>query len=235
MSRDRLVDALWGANPLRSAVQSLQVHVHGLRQALGTERIETHGTGYRLRLEPEELDFERFRRLSDRGAQALASGRAADAADDLRAALALWRGSPLADLGGEPVAEAEAPQLEDRRLQALELSNDAQLAPGRHEQLIPGPEQLIASEPNRERFRAQHVLALYRSGRQKEALEAFRTAREELVEELGVDPSPDLQELERQILRHDPSLAAPVAPKPGECGCPRRRRLWSGGGSRLLP
>jgi len=220
VSREALVDALWGSEPPRSAVQSLQVYVHGLRQALGSERIETHGSGYRLPVEESEVDLARFERLLERGGRALAEGRPADSADDLRAALALWRGSALADLGGEPVAEAEAARLEDRRLTAQELLNDARLALGEHEQLVPELERLIAAEPYRERFRTQHLLALYRAGRQKEALEAYRAARDALVEELGVDPSPELQELERQILRHDPALAAPAAPERGRVQLP---------------
>ncbi len=103
VSRDRIVDALWGAEPPRSVVSSLQVYVHGLRKALGAERIERHGTGYRLQLEPEELDLGRFERLVEAAARALAAGRAADAAEDLRRALDLWTGEPLADLAGEPV------------------------------------------------------------------------------------------------------------------------------------
>jgi predicted ATPase/DNA-binding SARP family transcriptional activator len=220
VSREALVDALWGAEPPRSAVQSLQVYVHGLRQALGGGRIETVGSGYRLPLDDGELDLVRFERLLDQGGRALAAGRPADAADDLRAALALWRGSALADLGGEPVAEAEAPRLEDRRLAAQELLNDAQLALGRHEALVPELERLIAAEPYRERFRAQHILALYRAGRQTDALAAYRVARDALVEELGVEPSPELQELERRILRHDPSLTAPPPSQPGEVRLP---------------
>jgi predicted ATPase/DNA-binding SARP family transcriptional activator len=214
VSRDRLVDVLWGAEPPRSAVSSLQVYVHGLRKALGTERIETHGTGYALRLDPDEFDVARFERLVERASEALASGRPADAAEDLRNALLLWGGSPLADLAGEPVGDAEAPQLEERRLHAIELLHDAELALGRHEELVPELERLIASEPYRERLRAQHVLALYRSGRQTDALDAFRATRALLVEELGVDPGPELQALERRILQHDPSLAAPEAPAP---------------------
>jgi predicted ATPase/DNA-binding SARP family transcriptional activator len=220
VSREALVDALWGSEPPRSAVQSLQVYVHGLRQALGAEWIERHGSGYRLPLAGAELDLSRFERLVEGGTRALADGRPADAADDLRAALALWRGSALADLGGEPVAEAEASRLEDRRLGAYELLNDAELALGRHEELVPELERLIAAEPYRERFRAQHVLALYRAGRQTEALAAYRAARDALVEELGVDPSPELQELERRILRHDPSLAAPPVQERGRVRLP---------------
>src|ERR1700749_533013 len=214
VSRDRLLGALWGAEPPKSAVSSLQVYVHGLRRALGGERIERHGTGYRLHLDPSELDLSRFERLVEQAAAALASGRAADAAEDLRHALDLWNGAPLADLAGEPVHEAEAAQLDEQRLRAVELINDAELALGRHDELVPELERLIAAEPYREHARAQHALALYRSGRQADALAACRAARELLVEELGVDPGPELQELERRILRHDPALAAPETPTP---------------------
>src|SRR5580765_5854051 len=220
VARERIVDELWAGHPPRAAVQSLQVYVHGLRQALGADRIETRGTGYRLRLGPGELDYERFERLVEGASQALATERPADAAEDLRAALGLWRGSPLADLSGEAVAATEAPRLDDRRVHALELLHDAELALGRHDDLIPELERSIAEEPYRERFRAQHVLALYRSGRQTEALEAYRAARDVLVEELGIDPGPELQELERLILRHDPSLAAPPAPEPAQVQLP---------------
>ena len=219
LSRERLIDHLWGADPPRSAVQSLQVYVHGLRQALGAERIETRGTGYRLRLDAGELDVARFERLVAAGSDSLASGRPADAAEDLRAALGLWRGSALSDLSGEPVA-SEAATLDERRLGALELVNEAELALGHHSELLPALERLIAEEPYRERFRVQYVLALYRSGRQKAALDAYRSAREALVEELGVDPGPELQELERRILRHDPSLAAPAPPEPPRLSLP---------------
>jgi predicted ATPase/DNA-binding SARP family transcriptional activator len=220
VSRDRLVDMLWGAEPPRSAVSSLQVYVHGLRRVLGTERIERHGTGYRLGLDPAELDLSRFERLVDAAAAALGAGRAGEAAEDLGRALALWRGAPLADLAGEPVHEAEVAQLEERRLRALELLHDANLALGRDDELVPELERLIAAAPYRERFRAQHALALYRSGRQADALAACRAARELLVEELGVDPGPELQELERRILRHDPSLAAPSGPTPSRLQLP---------------
>ena len=220
VSRDRLVDALWGAGPPRSAVSSLQVYVLGLRRALGAERIERHGTGYRLQLEPAELDLSRFEQLVEGASEALSAGRAADAAEDLRRALALWIGAPLADLVGEPVHQAEAAQLEERRLRALELLHDADLTLGRHDGLVPELDRLIAAEPYRERFRAQHALALYRSGRQVDALAACRAARELLVDELGIDPGPELQELERRILQHDPTLAAPEAPAPARLRLP---------------
>jgi predicted ATPase/DNA-binding SARP family transcriptional activator len=210
--RERLVDAVWGDSPPRSAVQSLQVYVHALRRALGADRVETRGTGYRLRLEPGELDLARFEQLTARGGDALASGRPADAAEDLRRALALWIGAPLGDLAGEPVHAAEAAQLEERRLRAIELLHDAELALGQHHTLVPELQRLIAAEPYRERLRIQHALALYRAGRQADALAACRAARELLVEELGIDPSPELRELEGRILRHDPTLAAPDTP-----------------------
>ncbi len=194
--------------------------MHGLRRALGPERIETHGKGYRLRLDPGELDLDDFERLVARAAADLASGRAADAAEDLRRALTRWRGVPLADLAGEGVFETEGAQLEERRLRAVELLHEAELALGRHDDLVPELERLIAAEPYRERLRVQHALALYRSGRQADALAACRAARELLVEELGVDPGPELQELERGILRHDPALAAPAAPGPAHVRLP---------------
>ncbi|MDX6370765.1 MAG: hypothetical protein QOG93_2267 [Gaiellaceae bacterium] len=220
VARDRLIDELWGGAPPRSAAQSLQVYVHGLRQALGADRIETHGTGYRLRVEPGELDLERFDRLVAGAAKSLSSSQPADAAEDIRMALGLWRGSPLADLGGEPVAQTEAARLEDRRLRALELLNDAELALGRHDELVSELERLIAADPFRERFRFQYVLALYRSGRQRDALEAYRAARDTFVEELGIDPGPELQELERQMLRQDASLTAPEPPEAGRVRLP---------------
>jgi predicted ATPase/DNA-binding SARP family transcriptional activator len=212
VTRERLVDAVWGDAPPRSAVQSLQVYVHALRRALGADRVETRGTGYRLRLDPDELDLARFEELVERGREALAAGRPGDGAKDLGRALELWVGAPLADLAGEPVHETETAQLEERRLRALELLHDAQLALGQHDALVPELQRLIAAEPYRERLRIQHALALYRAGRQADALAACRAARELLVEELGVDPSPELRELEGQILRHDPALAAPQAP-----------------------
>ncbi len=209
VSRDRLVDALWGESPPRAAVTSLQVYVHGLRQALGLERIETHGVGYSVRTEPGELDLERFEQLVDRGRRALEGDRPADAADDLRRALELWLGPPLADLDGEPIAALHTGRLDELRLQAIELRNDAELALGRHDAVLAELESLIAEHPYRERLREQHILGLYRSGRQKDALDAYREARSALLDELGVEPGPGLRELEGAILRHDSSLAAP--------------------------
>ncbi len=212
LSRERLIDAIWGEEPPGSAANSLQVYVHGLRRVLGPERIERSGSGYRIHVEPGELDLERFESLVRHAKGALAA-RPADAADHLREALALWRGAPIADLAGEPVT-AELNGLEDARIAAIELRNDAELALGRHEELVGELAALVTEHPYRERLREQEILALYRSGRQKDALEAYRAARRVLVEELGVEPGPALQELERAVLRHDASLAAPQQQPP---------------------
>lgn len=208
--RTRLIDELWGERPPGSAVQSLQVYIHGLRQALGADRIETHGQSYRLRLEPEELDLTRFEQLVRRAQQDIEAGRADSASGRIKEALALWQGPALADLADEPLALAEAGRLEEQRLHALELRNDVELALGRHAALAAELEGLVAEHPYRDRLRRQHVLALYRSGRQKEALEAFQAARRVLDEELGIQPSQELRELERAILRQDPELTAPA-------------------------
>jgi predicted ATPase/DNA-binding SARP family transcriptional activator len=207
LPRGRLIDAIWGEDPPDSAPNSLQVYVHGLRRVLGPERIERSGGGYRIHVEAGELDLEQFETLVRRAKEALAA-RPADAADDLRDALSLWRGEPLADLAEEPVA-AELDGLADARIAAIELRNDAELALGRHEELARELAALVAEHPYRERLREQQILALYRSGRQKDALEAYRAAREALVEELGVEPGPALQALERAVLRQDEALAPP--------------------------
>ncbi len=212
MTAEQLIDGLWGEAPPASAVQSLQVYVHGLRRALGADRIETAGRGYRVVVGDEELDLDRFERALDRGRAALEAGRAEDAADDLREALAVWRGPVLADLPDETRRAAEAERLEELRLTALELRYDAELACGRHDAVVAELEALTAEHEYRERFLRQRMLALYRCDRQADALEVYREARETLAEDLGLDPSPALQELERAILRQDPSLAAPEAP-----------------------
>ncbi len=214
VSREQLIDLVWGDESPRTADGSLQVYIHGLRRLLGADRIETSGRSYRLRAEPDELDLKRFESLAARARSALGQGRAADAADDLETALALWRGAALADLAGEPEVAAAAQALEEQRVEVLELRNDAHLDDGRHEVVLAGIDALIAEHPYRERFRAQQIVALYRAGRQTEALEAYRNARTTFDDELGIEPTPALQELERAVLRHDPSLAAPAA-RPG--------------------
>ena len=212
VTAEQLIDGLWGEAPPASAVQSLQVYVHGLRRALGSERIETAGRGYRVVVGEDELDLDRFERTLERGRAALEAGRADDAVDDLRDALGVWRGTALADLPEEMRRAAEAERLEELRLTALELRFDAELTCGRHDAVVAELEALTAEHPYRERFLQQRLLALYRCDRQAEALEVYRNAREALAEDLGLDPSPALQELERAILRQDPSLAAPEAP-----------------------
>lgn len=204
--RERLVDALWGEEPPASAISSLQVYVHGLRRAVGADRFETRGNAYRVCVEPEELDVARFERLLAEARDALAGGAPSHADELLASALALWRGDALADLGDSPVRGAAA-GLEDLRLQALELRVDARLALGEHREVVAELEELVAVEPYRERLREQLVLALYRSGRQQDALDAYQDARRAL-DELGVEPGPALRELERAVLRHDPTLAA---------------------------
>jgi predicted ATPase/DNA-binding SARP family transcriptional activator len=212
VTAEQLIDGLWGEAPPASALQSLQVYVHGLRRAVGGERIETTGRGYRVVVGEDELDLDRFERTLERGRAALEAARADDAADDLREALAIWRGPALAGLPEETRRAAEAERLEELRLTALELRYDAELACGRHDAVVSELETLTAEEPYRERFLRQRMLALYRCGRQAEALEVYRNAREVLAEELGLEPSPALQELERAILRQEPGLAAPEAP-----------------------
>ena len=221
VGRDRLVDAVWGERPPANVTGSLQVYVHGLRRSLGAERIETHGGGYRLRLGEDELDLHRFDRLVERATAALAAGRSAEAADDLTRALALFAGDPLGDLRGQAAVDAAAAALEERRLHARELRGEAELALGRHAELLGELEPLIGEHPYRERLRKQQILALYRSGRQKDALDAYRAARATLVDELGVEPGPELQELERAVLCQDPALAPPAPAEPLATRLPR--------------
>jgi predicted ATPase/DNA-binding SARP family transcriptional activator len=203
--RERLVDALWGDRPPASAISSLQVYVHGLRRAVGADRLETRGNAYCVRVEPDELDVARFERLLHEARGALANGAPSHADELLVGALGLWRGDALADLGDSPVRAAAA-TLEDLRLQALELRADARLALGEHREVVAELQKLVAAEPYRERLREQLVLALYRTGRQQDALDAYQDARRSL-DELGVEPGPALRELERAVLRHDPALA----------------------------
>ena len=195
VSTDRLVDQLWGSRPPKTALNTLQFYVSQLRKLLGADRIVTRPPGYEIVVGPGELDLERFEALLAR-----------DDAGALREALALWRGPALADLAFEPFAQAETARLEELRLAALERRLDLDLDDGRDAELVGELEGLIAEHPLRERLRGQLMLALYRSGRQADALAAYQTARETLVESLGIEPGPALQELERAILRQDASL-----------------------------
>ena len=196
VSTERLIDAVWGDDPPANARSTLQVHVHALRKALGADRIVTRAPGYLARVEPGELDADRFEQLVGAGSY-----------DE---ALGLWRGPALADLAGEEFAHADAARLDEARLTAAEARIAAELEAGRHAALTAQLDALVAAHPHRERLRAQQMLALYRSGRQADALEAYRDARTAL-DELGLEPSAELRALEQQILRHDPELdvAAP--------------------------
>jgi DNA-binding SARP family transcriptional activator len=214
VSSDRLIDELWGERPPATAAKTLQVYVSHLRKALGDGTLLTRAPGYVMRLEPGQLDADRFQALLEeaRGQEpAQASGR-------LREALALWRGEPLADFRYDSFAQEEIRRLEELRLSALEERIECDLALGRHEDVLSELESLVQAHPLRERLQGQLMLALYRCGRQAEALDAYRAARRRLVEELGLEPSPELQRLERAILAHDPSLEAPARVGPPEGG-----------------
>jgi DNA-binding SARP family transcriptional activator/nucleotide-binding universal stress UspA family protein len=204
VSSDRLIEELWPQEPPRSGLTALRVRVSQLRKTLGAggERLETTPPGYRLRLAPGELDLDRFSHLVEEAADA----EPGVAAERLREALALWRGAPLADVAYESFARPAIRRLEELRLLALERRINADLALGRHLELVGEIEVLIAEHPLREHLRAQLMIALYRSGRQAEALEAYEAARRVLVEQLGLDPSPTLRQLETAILRQDPAL-----------------------------
>ena len=211
VSGDRLIDAVWGEIPPETARNTVQVHVSQLRKRLPAGALETVSPGYRLVVDPATIDLFEFVRLCDEGRSALASGDAAAAAETLRAALGLWRGAALADLASVPFARTEILRLEELRAAACEDRIDADLALGRHVQLGPELEVLVAEHPLRERLRAQLMLALYRAGRQADALSAYQRARTTLVEELGIEPGDALRRLERAILAQDPSLD--LAPK----------------------
>jgi DNA-binding SARP family transcriptional activator len=202
VSTDRLIDQLWGTAPPATAAKNIQVKVSRLRKALGEERVVTQPPGYVLRVEPSEVDLGRFEQLASEAARAAPD----DAAMKLGEALALWRGPALADLAYESFAQAEITRLEEMRLAVLEQRIHADLARGRHTQVVGELEALVARHPLREGLRRQLMLALYRSARQAEALEAYRLARTQLMEELGLEPSRELKDLEQAILRQDPVL-----------------------------
>jgi DNA-binding SARP family transcriptional activator len=210
VAADRLIGELWGESPPATAAKSIQSYVMRYRRELGAERLTTRAPGYVLNVEPDELDVAVFERLRAEARRA----EPARAAAKLREALALWRGSPLADLAYEPFAQTEILRLEELRFTALEERIDAELACGRHADLIGELETLIAAHPLRERLRGQLMLALYRSGRQAEALHVYRAARQELAEELGLEPGEALRRLERAILQQDPELELELEQRP---------------------
>jgi WD40 repeat protein/DNA-binding SARP family transcriptional activator len=207
VSAERLAGALWGEEAPAAAVRTVHVHVSRLRKALGDgEIVTTTPAGYRLRVQPGELDAERFEQLVEQGRSVLASGRADEAAATLRESESLWRGRPLADLAYEPFAHTEIARLEEQRLAALELRVEADAAAGRHAELVSELRRLVAEHPTRERLAAQLMLVLYRCGRQTEALEVYREARRTLADEIGVEPGPELRAMHDAVLRQDAAL-----------------------------
>jgi class 3 adenylate cyclase/tetratricopeptide (TPR) repeat protein len=211
VSVDRLVEDLWPGEPPETAAHALQVYVSQIRKALGSAAISTRTPGYALELDTDCVDVGRFVRLAEAGRAELHAANFAIAESALRDALALWRGAALADFLYEPFAQTEIARLEDLRLVTLEERIEAGLALGRHVELVSELDALVDAHPLRERPCAQLMLALYRSGRQPDALAAYRRVRETLVEELGIEPKRELKELEAAILRQDESLLPDVA------------------------
>jgi DNA-binding SARP family transcriptional activator/outer membrane protein assembly factor BamB len=213
---ERLVDELWGEQPPKSGARLVSTYVWQLRKSLG-DAIVTRAPGYAAVVAAENLDSACFEQLVRR-AQGLEPPAAAAA---LREALALWRGPALEGLRFASLAGQEVAQLEDRRLAALERRIDADLSLGRHDDVLSELQALAVAHPYREHVHAQLMLALYRGGRQAEALAAYRDVRRRLVDDLGIEPGPELQRLERSILAQDPALEAPAG---GASRPPRRRR-----------
>jgi DNA-binding SARP family transcriptional activator/DNA-binding beta-propeller fold protein YncE len=220
VSAERLIDELWGERPPATSAKSVQVYVSQLRRELGAhgagangELLVTRSTGYLLRVGRDDVDVNRFELALAEGERALSADEAAQAAQKLREALDLWRGPALADFAYEPFAQREIGRLEEQRLVALQARIEADLALGKHSGLIGELEALVREYPLRERLHGQLMLALYRCGRQAEALEAFREMRTRLVSELGLEPSPELRELETRILAQSSELAPPARPR----------------------
>jgi DNA-binding SARP family transcriptional activator len=203
---DRLIEELWRHDPPANAAAALQVNLSRIRKALPHDVVVTRSPGYVLHVEPDALDLDRFERLVNEGRTLLDRGLPAEASQRLRGALSLWRGPALGDFAYESFAQAAIARLEEIRLTAVELRIQADLGCGRHDDLIGELGALVVEHPVRERLRQQLMIALYRSGRQAEALDVYKDARRALVDELGIEPSGALKELERAILRHDRSL-----------------------------
>jgi DNA-binding SARP family transcriptional activator len=207
----QLIDDLWGEQPPASAKSTLESYISRLRQVLSTSGpdgpvLVTRPAGYMLDGAPEHVDAWQFRDLAARGKAAAGRGDAVAAAEALALALALWRGPALADIRAVPFAVRAGQRLEDERLAAAEILVDMRLRLGHHRELVPELEMLTAGSPYRECFRAQLMLALYRSGRQADALAAFSRARDVLTGELGIEPGRELRELEQAILLQAPEL-----------------------------
>ena len=233
VSTDRLMDHLWGERQPAAGTTALRVRVSQLRKALGAggDALVTRPPGYALVVDPDRYDLRRFERGLDEAERALRAGDAEAAREAAEAALALWRGAPLVDFAYAPFAQPAIVRLEELRATALELRVEAELALGRHGRMVAELQALVAENPLRERLWGQLMLALYREGRQAEALATYRAARERLVGEIGIEPGPALQALEARILAQDPALSAPerpaaAAPPPA----PRRAVLAIAGG-----
>jgi DNA-binding SARP family transcriptional activator/pimeloyl-ACP methyl ester carboxylesterase len=210
VSIDRIIDDLWGADTPETAPKMVQIYVSKLRKLLPPGKLHTRPPGYSLELESDEFDLHRFERDVAEARVALDAGRAEQAAERLREALALWRGPALAEFASEPFAPPEGARLEELRVAALESRLEADLALGRHRAVVSELEALTGRHPLRERLRSQHMLALYRSGRHAEALASYQALRRKLADELGIEPSASLRELERQVLQQDPWLDLPA-------------------------
>jgi DNA-binding SARP family transcriptional activator len=207
VSSERLVDELWGEQAPASAIKIVQGYVSSLRKVLGDGVLVTHGRGYVLRIPPGQLDVDRFESLVAAGRDARADDDARTAAARLREALQLWRGPALADFTYESFAQATIARLEEERLVALEERIDADLTLGQHRRVVGELEALMVEHPTRERLVGQLMVALYRCGRQRDALEIYQQARARLAAELGLEPGPALRALQIQILEHDRALA----------------------------
>ena len=229
VSRDRLIEDLWAGSPPSTGLGVLQNYVSQLRKALGAGVVVTRGPGYALDIDPADVDSVRFEGLVEEAQAALRGGDPDRAAELVRRALRLWRGQALADVAGEPFAQAEIARLGELRAAAVETELEAELAAGRHREVIGRFEALLAEHPLRERLWWLLMLALYRSGRQADALRAYQKARSHLREELGIDPGVELRDLEAAILRQDPALdrllAAAVPSGSARIAAPRRRPL----------
>lgn len=206
VSVDRLIDGVWGDEPHDRAASTLQVYVSNLRKLIGADRILTERPGYRIVVDDDDLDLTRFDRQVSAGIEHASAGRHRQAEEAFAGALACWDGEPIADLQYEPFAPSIVAGLTERREAAKESEWDARLALGHHHELVAELERAVADTPLRERRWAQLLVALYRSGRQADALAAYGSARRTLVDELGIDPGAELRRLESAILSQDPSL-----------------------------
>ncbi len=209
LSGERLIEELWGEHAPATAAKVLQAYISRLRKTIGGDVLLTRGRGYVLSPAAGEVDLDEFERLAAEGRAALAGGDAASAAARLREALGLWRGPPLSDFTYEAFAQGEIARLEEARVAALEARIDADLALGRHDRLVPELEFLAREHPLRERLCAQRMLALYRAGRQAEALQAYRDSRQILIGQLGIEPGRELRVLHQAIVEQDQRLDLP--------------------------